>query len=173
MPALGGAYLLWIIAPRAVRFATGALGEVALGRGGLVYCGSARRGLAARLLRHLCRARGLEQKIRSRVAVSLGEADAPARPKRLRWHIDYLLEQPEARVVGVTYLPDAHLECQVGGQLQDELGARPAWPGFGASDCTAGCGAHLLRLPRRHHPAARRSISARVPGARHVGPGES
>ena len=141
------------------------------GRGGLVYCGSARRAMAGRILRHLSRGGGDEQQLRPQLAAALGAAGAPPRPKRLRWHVDYLLEQPEARVVGVTLLFDAHLECEMAGFLVAKMGAQPAWPRFGASDCVSGCGAHLLRLARGSHPAARREISARVPGARHVGPG--
>jgi len=77
------------------------------------YTGSARTRLAARIERHL------------------------ARSKRLHWHIDYLLASPHARVVRVRRSSLA--ECE----LNRARRGRILVPGFGSSDCTAGCGAHL------------------------------
>lgn len=49
--------------------------------------------------------------------------------KRLRWHIDYLLAVPNVRIVQIVRSQGTVLVA-----------------GFGASDCTAGCGAHLKSL---------------------------
>lgn len=93
----------------------GALGEFDLAAGTYIYTGSARRNPAARVARHL------------------------AREKRLRWHVDWLLAHPAARVTEVRWFTGA--ECAVNRATPGELPV----PGFGASDCRAGCGAHLKR----------------------------
>ncbi|WP_198005606.1 GIY-YIG nuclease family protein [Thioalkalivibrio thiocyanodenitrificans] len=114
----GVTYQLLIHVDEPVTVRVGRLGECAFAPGFYVYTGSARRGMKARLTRHL------------------------SKDKRLHWHIDHLLADAHATVV------DVHLyfepECAVN---QRTPGTIPA-PGFGASDCRAGCGAHLKRLPR-------------------------
>ncbi|RMF75257.1 MAG: GIY-YIG nuclease family protein [Acidobacteria bacterium] len=106
---------------RRVRVRIGALGVHTFEPGWYVYTGSARRGLEARLARHL----------------------APAHARRRHWHIDHLLAARGVRVVAVrrSRLP----ECR----LRRTLGGDPAVPGFGASDCRAGCPSHLERLSDR------------------------
>lgn len=94
----------------------GALGKFRFPKGRYVYTGSAKRNLASRLARH---------KIRE---------------KKLRWHIDYLL-QHQAATITRTLTSDRE-ECQWNQSLN---GSIPV-PGFGASDCKAGCGAHLKYL---------------------------
>nr|WP_281250602.1 GIY-YIG nuclease family protein [Thioalkalivibrio denitrificans] len=94
----------------------GRLGTFELSAGYYTYTGSARRGMAARLKRHL------------------------SRDKRLRWHIDYLLAHPRVTVVDVALFDEA--ECVVNRRVPGEV----IVPGFGASDCRAGCGAHLLKV---------------------------
>ncbi len=96
-----------------VRFTIGRLGKFAFPAGRYIYTGSARRNFEARIARHL-------------------------RPeKTLRWHIDYLLAARNVRVVGVRrYVED---ECAIN---RATPGSVPI-PGFGASDCRAGCGSHL------------------------------
>lgn len=94
----------------------GRLGRFTFPAGHYVYTGSARRNLEARVARHL------------------------RRGKRLRWHIDYLLACPAARVERVERL---HMpECDANRGVEGSLPA----PGFGASDCAAGCGSHLKRV---------------------------
>ncbi|WP_018954792.1 GIY-YIG nuclease family protein [Thioalkalivibrio sulfidiphilus] len=109
-------YQLLIVVDEAVSVRVGQLGEFAFAPGYYVYTGSARRGMKARLKRHL------------------------ARDKRLRWHIDYLLANPHVTVVDVQILDQP--ECEVNQYI---TGTIPV-PGFGASDCTAGCGAHLFEV---------------------------
>ena len=92
----------------------GALGPVAFPQGFYAYCGSAMGGLKARINRHL------------------------RRKKKVRWHIDYLLE--EGRVKRVIYAPtDERLECQLAQKLGE---AFHSFHGFGSSDCP--CPSHLF-----------------------------
>jgi Uri superfamily endonuclease len=109
-------YQLLIDVPRALRIAVGRLGVFDFPRGRYAYTGSARRGLEARIARHL------------------------RREKTLRWHIDYLLAAPGVRVVQVVRSRQG--ECG----LNRAVRGRIVVPGFGASDCEAGCGAHLKYL---------------------------
>ncbi|MDR1935582.1 MAG: GIY-YIG nuclease family protein [Candidatus Accumulibacter sp.] len=99
-----------------VRVAVGRLGEFEFPAGLYCYTGSARRNFEARIRRHL----------------------SPA--KKLHWHIDYLLAAPGVRVREVRRF--AEEECQLNRRT---AGESPV-PGFGASDCRAGCGSHLKRL---------------------------
>jgi Uri superfamily endonuclease len=109
-------YQLHIDVERALRLRVGRLGTFAVPPGRYVYTGSARRGLAARVARHL----------RTR--------------KRRHWHIDHLLAADGVRIVAVGL--SARTECAANLAVR---GTTPV-PGFGASDCRAGCGAHLKRL---------------------------
>jgi Uri superfamily endonuclease len=109
-------YQLLISVDEAMRLRVGRLGTFEFPAGYYIYTGSALRGMAARLKRHL------------------------SREKRLRWHIDYLLASPHATVVDIVLFSEP--ECVVN---QRTTGAMVA-PGFGASDCRAGCGAHLFRV---------------------------
>lgn len=118
----------------------GALGEHELPAGRYAYTGSARRATAARLWRHLGHRR-----------------------RRLRWHVDYLLDHAACRVVdvGLFRIP----ECT----LNQGIGGRVPVPGFGASDCREGCGAHLRYLgaglgPPRYLVPNMRSPASPSPG---------
>lgn len=91
----------------------GRLGRCTFPPGTYVYTGSARRGLEARIARH------------------------HKKDKPLRWHIDYLTSRPEAQITRVERL--AIPECRANREV---AGSVPV-PGFGASDCRAGCGSHL------------------------------
>lgn len=102
------------------RLRIGRLGIFHFPAGRYLYTGSARRHLDARLARHLSRA------------------------KRLHWHIDYLLAARGARVIAVRRF--AEPECARAGRTRGLV----LVPGFGASDCTAGCGSHLKYLGRGH-----------------------
>ena len=122
--------LLALDAPAALRI--GALGTFTLPSGTYLYTGSARRGLRARVARHL------------------------APDKALRWHIDYLTTAPGTRRIGAVGFPaqfPVRFPGRAGGQnlseceLNRRAGALAGWtapvPGFGAGDCRAGCPAHL------------------------------
>lgn len=109
-------YQLVIDVGSPIRCEVGRFGVVAFPAGVYVYTGSARQGFEARLARH---ARAT---------------------KTLRWHIDYLLTAPGVRIVKI--VRSRRDECRLN---QAVKGTVPV-PGFGASDCTARCGAHLKYL---------------------------
>ncbi len=99
-----------------MRISVGRLGEFRFPAGCYVYSGSARRNFEARIARHL------------------------RTEKTLRWHIDYLLA---ARGVSVTAVKrSVRDECA----LNRSAGGTIVVAGFGASDCTEGCGSHLRYL---------------------------
>jgi Uri superfamily endonuclease len=109
-------YQLVLELERPVRCAIGRLGVFDFPAGRYVYTGSAKRGLEARIARHL----------RS--------------TKTLRWHVDYLVGTPGVRVTRV--VRSSRHECR----LNQASPGVVLIPGFGASDCRAGCGAHLKYL---------------------------
>ena len=109
-------YQLLIEVSQPLRCTIGRLGEFDFPAGRYVYTGSARRGLEARIARHT------RQK------------------KALRWHIDYLLNAPGVGVIEV--IRSRRSECALNRGVAGGIVAF----GFGASDCRAGCGAHLKHL---------------------------
>ena len=111
-------YQVWFHLDHEAILRVGALGQCRFPAGWYAYTGSARRGLRARLRRH---------------------SDPHAR-KRLRWHADYLLACPQVTVHYLALFEEP--ECAVN---QARAGDLPC-PGFGASDCRAGCGSHLRYL---------------------------
>ena len=128
-------YQLELRLARPVRCRVGALGLCVFPAGRYRYTGSARAALEARIARH------------------------QARTKRIRWHIDYLLAQPGVRIVAVHR--SALAECR----LCQTTGGRIVVPGFGASDCRSGCGAHLTWHPSRPNgtPHLRRGSAPSAP----------
>ncbi len=106
-------YQLLIDVLRPVRCGIGALGEFDFPAGRYVYTGSAKRGIDARIARHL------------------------RAGKTLRWHIDYLLAARDVHIAGV--VRSRRGECA----LNRSSRGRVLVAGFGASDCRAGCRAHL------------------------------
>jgi len=111
-------YRLFIRVDRPLEIRIGALGLFTFPAGDYVYVGSAKgKGrLASRLQRHL------------------------SPHKKLRWHIDYLLAQPGVNILQVE--TSDRRECP----WNQATAGRILVPGFGASDCRAGCGAHLKFL---------------------------
>lgn len=86
-----------------------------------VYTGSAKRGLEARIARHL----------RTR--------------KRMRWHIDYLLRYGRILVVK-RYTAGERSECELSLGVEMVRGSRMVAAGFGSSDCR--CPSHLFYFQR-------------------------
>ena len=79
---------------------------------------------------------GRTRNLRTRVARHLRTV------KERRWHIDYLLDH--AQVLGVVYCVDnRRLECSVVQALGRKTNAKVLVQGFGSSDCSQGCKAHL------------------------------
>ncbi len=122
-PTTTGTYLLMLRATQSIAVSVGRLGAFVLSPGVYVYIGSAHGpgGLAARLARHLRASR------------------------RPHWHIDALTAVLPIVAVGA-HSSQERLECAWVQRLL-AAGADAPIPGFGSSDCRAGCPAHLLRLP--------------------------
>nr|WP_144446173.1 GIY-YIG nuclease family protein [Halorhodospira halophila] len=115
-----------------MRVAVGRLGVVAIPAGWWVYTGSARRNMDARIARHL------------------------RREKPQRWHLDYLTS--DSRVIVVSVTRHTEPECQ----RNRRNGGVVVVPGFGASDCAAGCGSHLRWLGATPDPITAGSAGAAV-----------
>ena len=117
-----GIYVLIIMVRTLKGFTAGAWGPVDLKDGYYAYVGRAKRGLPARLFRH-----------------SLREG------KRLRWHVDYLLEIADFKESWI--FPLELGECTMASRLEGEGAGREGLNGFGASDCR--CPGHLLYMGRK------------------------
>ncbi|MGB2853176.1 MAG: GIY-YIG nuclease family protein [Dehalococcoidia bacterium] len=116
-----GTYALIIAVESEITIVVGKLGEFAFPAGYYIYLGSARGGLFQRVRRHV------------------------SKDKKLRWHIDYLLQ--DAEVLEVWYaLGDERFECQWASAAKNMPQAQIIVPGFGSSDCR--CPSHLIYLPR-------------------------
>ncbi|MDH4208698.1 MAG: GIY-YIG nuclease family protein, partial [Anaerolineae bacterium] len=107
-----GSYVLVLPVPSEAILKIGKLGLCVFPPGYYCYAGSARGpgGLPARLARHL------------------------RKGKKLRWHIDYLLEQ--ATIVEIWQAPSAErLECRWARAVLALPGVESSIAGFGSSDC--------------------------------------
>lgn len=98
------------------KITVGRLGQFTFEKGRYLYTGSARRNMKQRLLRHL------------------------SGHKTLHWHVDYLLAAKSAKITAISLATEA--ECIVNQSVK----AKVPVPGFGASDCHAGCSSHLKYL---------------------------
>ena len=121
-----GLYSISIHMARPVYLQIGALGSFSIPPGFYIYTGSASRNLEKRVERHL------------------------SPKKKLRWHIDYLTASVSANPVGAVLIPNGVMtQCQLNQKIGNLTGNRAPVPGFGASDCRAGCPAHLWYSPKR------------------------
>jgi sugar fermentation stimulation protein A len=108
-----------------ITITVGKLGQILFRAGTYAYCGSAMAGYRTRLGRHF------------------------SLDKKLRWHIDYLLQ--EAEPVGAFLLPGGEgVECSLGRLLSSLSGSEPI-DGFGSSDCS--CRSHLFRIEESAIPS--------------------
>ncbi|MCA9934113.1 MAG: GIY-YIG nuclease family protein [Ardenticatenaceae bacterium] len=148
-----GSYLLRIqvmadLQVRFGRFAGGA--ALFVPRGEYVYVGSAMRGLAARLLRHASRSQGAHHAIfvemqRQFVALGLLRANWRLAPKRLHWHVDYLLEETAVTLTHVLLIRSRdRLESHLARRLMADAATHALIPSLGASDASGET--HLLRV---------------------------
>jgi len=113
-----GIYVLIIAIDNDISVDTGALGTLKFEKGLYAYVGSAQKNLEERVKRHL------------------------KTEKTKFWHIDYLLDNPCAKVLKVFYKKAGRPEeCKIAKQL-----AKKGFPirGFGSSDCK--CQTHLIRV---------------------------
>jgi Uri superfamily endonuclease len=106
-------YCLLIKKAKSGRIRVGRLGVFEFPSGYYVYIGSAKKGMQARISRHL------------------------SRKKKPRWHIDYLLEEG---VVEKVFLSEKK-ECEVNQEVFSLPGATLIAKKFGSSDCS--CSSHL------------------------------
>lgn len=107
------------------RLRTGTLGEHELSAGLYLYVGSARRGIAARVARHKRLAR--------------------TKTGTTHWHIDCLLAHRRCRITGIDVFPGTE-ECALSLRIARREGVTAPIRGFGATDCRAGCQAHLYKI---------------------------
>ncbi len=138
-----GSYVLLVELSRSAEITVGKLGRVRFKKGFYAYVGSAMGGLEKRIGRHL------------------------SKEKKLHWHIDYLLDAVETRVVKVFRFESVkRLECGIAGKLSEKL--EPV-PGFGCSDC--GCRSHLFYSDNRRR--MRGVIEKAIPSSRRTGAASS
>ncbi len=149
-----GGYVLRVVMTADASFAFGRFRggeELRLLAGEYAYVGSAVGAggapLAARLIRHATRTGPRPaHAIRDRINAALGgcQREDAARPKReggkkLHWHVDYLLDRPEAEIAGVVALVSARrVELELCRLLEEDPALRPVAPGLGASDHAGG-----------------------------------
>jgi Uri superfamily endonuclease len=123
LPQAAGTYALLLRLQRATPLALGRFGTMSLYPGLYVYVGSALGpgGIRGRVARHL------------------------RETKQMHWHIDILTQVcPVESVAWVT--GTERFECTWAQALLDLPAARAPISGFGSSDCSGGCPAHLVQL---------------------------
>ena len=131
-----GIYVL-VIKSRARRgFIAGAWGPSDLKDGYYAYVGRAKKSLPARLARH-----------------------ARREGKRLRWHVDYLLDVADLKEAWIFPLRSG--ECAMARRMEKEGASREGLEGFGASDCR--CPGHLLYMGKRRPPRPSKAGSIFTP----------
>jgi Uri superfamily endonuclease len=166
-----GAYILWLELRRDValffgRFRGGRVYE--LPAGSYAYVGSAMgaRGattLTGRLLRHATRSGDrppqtiCDELAEQLAAVGLRSGGPLPAAKRLRWHIDYLLDETAVEITHITVArAPTRLESELARWLAAQPGVAPVAAGLGASDTPGET--HLLRLGNA--PGRRPSLAA-------------
>ncbi|MEM2117647.1 MAG: GIY-YIG nuclease family protein [Candidatus Bathyarchaeia archaeon] len=113
-----GVYLLIISITKPIQIRVGALGNISFAKGIYAYVGSAQNRLEKRLERHL------------------------RKVKRKFWHIDYLLESDNVKILQIFYKATGKSdECKLAKEISRK---GTAIIGFGSSDCN--CKSHLFQL---------------------------
>ncbi len=172
-----GAYVLRIALRRPTRLAFGRYAggmEFELSAGDYLYVGSARgtRGASSlphRLLRHATRAAGPAHPLRERLTSELVDAGMGARPperKRLRWHVDYLLERPATEMSAVFVVrTEREMERELVERIRELPGVTVPVRGLGASDHPGST--HLLRAETGVWLQARRAAERLLANLHH------
>jgi sugar fermentation stimulation protein A len=115
-----GAYILLAFLEKNQKIKPGRLPETDYKEGMYLYVGRARKGLSARIKRHM------------------------RRRKKLFWHIDYLLQK--AKIERIWIRPDYFAECTAAREIEKSCPASSTViQGFGSSDCR--CPGHLVYIP--------------------------
>ena len=130
--------------------------EIPLDRGSYLYVGSAlgsRPGsfpLASRLLRHASRSgerppHALRENLMRHFRSTGFEQKRERSSKRLHWHIDYLLDLPEAELAHIVMVTGpSRLEHRLAVLAASMPGVSPVAEGLGAQDATTGT--HLFKV---------------------------
>ena len=131
-----GIYCLVLELRSAKETRVGAMGIQKFLPGVYVYVGSARAGIEQRIRRHRSKA------------------------KKIRWHIDYLLE--DAEVVATISIPSIskEMECQVASVVMSCEGAAMPVSRFGSSDCR--CASHLFYFGDKELEDVMESVGVRL-----------
>lgn len=113
-----GTYLLLIELGEETKMKIGALGRIEFKKGKYAYIGSALNNLEKRIKRHL------------------------RKKKKKHWHIDYFLDNKNAKIKRVYFIPSSkRMECKLARKIA-KIGK--GIKGFGCSDCD--CKSHLFKL---------------------------
>jgi len=150
---VGGTYVLRMEIQRDLRVRFGRFmqgKQIGVSKGTYVYIGSAMRSwevLGRRLVRHATRSGAKSSHfIREQIVGVFGGGVLPKGEKRLRWHVDYLVERREVQVVHICALcSQKRLESTVADALLADEQVVAFAVGLGASD--APNKTHLLRVP--------------------------
>ena len=117
-----GAYQLFISIDTKISLQVGKLGYFTFAKGEYIYTGSAMKNLNQRVLRH--------QK----------------KDKKLNWHIDYLLNNPNVRIIDIKiFESEIKQECEINQSSIKNYKAKIPIRKFGSSDCS-NCESHLIKI---------------------------
>ena len=117
-----GIYNLLIKLTKTVNITIGKLGRFTFPPGYYIYTGSAKKNLSQRIERHKRR-----------------------NGKKLRWHIDYLLNSRYAHIEDILiYKNPALTECALNKKIYALNSSEIIVKNFGSSDCRNKCPAHLI-----------------------------
>jgi sugar fermentation stimulation protein A len=120
-----GSYRLILFINKVIELEIGKLGIYRIPLGYYAYTGSAMRNLSKRIERH------------------------KRKDKKIKWHIDYLLDNDSVEIIDVFEYPSAMKEeCRKNLELQNLPGSFIPVPGFGSSDCNI-CKSHLIGLDKQ------------------------
>lgn len=117
-----GSYHILLKIKREKELEIGYLGRQKFQKGYYFYTGSAKKNLIQRIERHI------------------------RKEKKLRWHIDYLLNSDDVEIIDI-FLFYSHLseECDRNREVFELQGSSQPCKHFGSSDCSK-CSSHLVRF---------------------------
>ena len=122
---ISGSYILILQFNEPFSAVIGALGRYSFNPGNYAYIGSAKRGIASRIARHI--------------------RLASEKSGKTHWHIDYLLIRPEVLLSAALPYP-GQAECELARFIADHPASSTPVPRFGASDCRNHCPAHFFKI---------------------------
>ncbi|MBS7644197.1 GIY-YIG nuclease family protein [Candidatus Bathyarchaeota archaeon] len=138
-PSSQGVYTLIIHVMKAEKLSIGRLGLCNFPIGYYTYTGSALGKWASNLRRRLTRHHHCR--------------------KKLRWHVDYLLNARSAKLVAVCYAKtNKRMECAVSAAIKMLPQVIVPIKGFGSTDCLCGCPAHLQMFTDKNLTSVSRAV---------------